>query len=286
MARVARICTVGSLILWLYLSGTSFAKDSLTWAKLNFPPFHIIEGEYAGQGIGDEIITLLQENLPEYDHAIEIIPISRLHKLLQEGAQVSNVVLLKTTEREKFMYYSAPSFIMPSHGITLKRKTLERLGNVDKISLEQLLKNQEYRLGIADRSYGTKLDAILQAHQGQEHIYKRGGEDIYNSLFKMMLSDRIDYLIGYPLEAGFAMKKFGGSGEVINIPLEESDPFIMFYAVCPKTAWGEKLLQQINQILKEHRPTDRYRGFFERWLDENSLERFREAYQTHFISSE
>ena len=45
------------------------------------------------------------------------------------------------------------------------------------------------------------------------------------------------------------------------------------------------MIEKINKILLEQRPTDRYRGAYERWLDANSLERYRTIYQDIFLKT-
>ena len=59
------------------------------------------------------------------------------------------------------------------------------------MSLAKLLANRDLKLAVAvGRSYGPTLDALLEHAKGSPHVYWRHGEDIYRSLFDMlMLSD-------------------------------------------------------------------------------------------------
>jgi uncharacterized protein (TIGR02285 family) len=183
-------------------------------------------------------------------------------------------------------FSNTPAIIMPPHGITVKRSKLPLFDNKKVVSLEELLKNDKLRLGIAEgRSYGKDLDALLKKHEGQKHVYARAGKELYKGLFQMLMADRIDYLLGYPMEAMYFAGEFGVSNQIVNIALKESDEYRLTYVGCSKTEWGKQVIDRIDEILKKERTTDQYRAFHERWLDENSLEVFREAYSDIFLST-
>lgn len=44
------------------------------------------------------------------------------------------------------------------------------------------------------------------------------------------------------------------------------------------------MIEKINKVLLEQRPTDRYRAAYERWLDADSLARYRSVYQEVFLA--
>lgn len=55
------------------------------------------------------------------------------------------------------------------------------------------------------------------------------------------------------------------------------------YVACSKNEWGKEVIEKINRILLEQRPTDAYRGSYERWLDDSSLEPYRQLYKKVFL---
>ena len=55
------------------------------------------------------------------------------------------------------------------------------------------------------------------------------------------------------------------------------------YVACSKTPWGKKLIEKINRILLEQRPTAQYRAAYERWLDKSSLKNYRDLYKNVFL---
>jgi hypothetical protein len=54
---------------------------------------------------------------------------------------------------------------------------------------------------------------------------------------------------------------------------------------CSRTPWGRKIIDKINQVLLEQRPTERYRTAYERWLDKGSLKNYRRLYDEVFLKT-
>ena len=55
-------------------------KVTITWAVNPAPPFHIFEGKYASQGIGDVMLNSIIAHMPEAKHTIVRMPHSRISK--------------------------------------------------------------------------------------------------------------------------------------------------------------------------------------------------------------
>ena len=195
---------------------------------------------------------------------------------------------IATPEREKFIYYSIPIDFDPPLGVTIKRSKAELFKNTKIISLEKLLENKQLRIGIqSGRSYGKILDPLLEKHKGQKHIYIREGKGLYESLLKMLMADRIDYILGYPVETIYVGKMLGVDDQVMNIPLQEHlNTYSYGYIACSKTEWGREIIEKINRILRKERPTEHYRSIMERWLDSNIIESYRQAYEAIFLKTE
>lgn len=70
--------------------------------------------------------------------------------------------------------------------------------------------------------------------------------------------------------------------DIVNIAIKENMKYALAYAMCLKTDWGKKMIQEINAVFRKQRSTKEYRECHERWLDVNSLPGFRKAYDTIF----
>jgi hypothetical protein len=50
----------------------------------------------------------------------------------------------------------------------------------------------------SDSPEHSNIDTILAKHKNNESVYERQGTDIFKGLIKMMITGRIDMLLGYP----------------------------------------------------------------------------------------
>ena len=276
----------GFCIIWFCMLGCQgvYAKERLTWIYRDFPPYFITSGKFEGQGSFDQQIQILQEFLKGYEHQKIVGTVKRtLHELKNKNKVCGP--LLKTTEREKFLSYSIPWSIDPPHSLIIKKSKSKYIENTQIASLEKLLKNDRLRLGVKDgTSYGKILDPILDRYRGQKHVHEREGIRHYEGLLKMLMADRLDYILGYGVETGFVAQTLGVADEIMGIPLQEHlGTYSISHLACPKTAWGHAVIKKINRILRRERPSARYRAIQEQWLDPNLLESYRKVYNDIFL---
>lgn len=250
----------------------------MVWAYPDFPPFHIVVGEDAGEGSGDLIIRLLEKELPGSRYREMVTPPSRILQEMREGRHVCSVSVLRTPEREKFMAFSSvPSMPPASIGITLLRSRRQDFPAGATVSLGDLLKHHHWIIGVArGRSYGKRIDRLLESHPGQ--VRYRAGYDVYEGLLKMLLYHRVDFILGYSSEAYYVSQVLGVSGQVVDIPLRGLHGQRPGYVACPKTSWGRQFLRKVSRVLGKERPTTRYRHYLERWQSPNSRAHFDRHY--------
>lgn len=264
------------------------ALDSVTWMEVEFPPGYIHEGPLKGQGYEDVITRIIMENLPEYRHDKMMGNLARMYHEFKQGRKVCNTALFKTPERLEFMVFSIPStFTLPNGLITLKKRHA-RFKNASRLQLADLLET-DIRLGVSrDRSYGKAIDAVLQKTGASDRVFVHSGKDVFESLLKMLLTDRIDCMLGLPEEVMFVAEKMEVKDKIVTIALLENDGNYnawLGHVACSKTPWGEKIIERINQILIKERPTERYRNAYERWLDENHIQLYRSLYDQIFLKT-
>lgn len=276
-----------ALILILASAAVTSAKDSITWLEAVAPPFFIHEGPLKGQGYEDLITNILQESLPEYEHNRTIANITRHYYEFEQGEKACNVGLYKTPEREKFMYFSIPSFFTYPTVLIIDKSKWAAFGNAKSVKLEEILKSKKLIIGRGEnRSYGKFVDQLLNTYGTKDNIFAYEGQELSLNFFQMLKLDRLDGLIGLPEEAMYQAERLGIRDQIVTIAIEENQtsPESWFsYVACSKTGWGKQAIADINRALLEQRPTERYRAAYERWLDESSLEGYRKLYKDVFL---
>ena len=290
MPKVALPAFVLCLGVFLFaVPQRSAAQDSLMWMEAVLPPFFIQSGPNQEQGYGDIITHILQKQLSAYSHEEINTNITRHFYMFKQGDHVCSVGLYKTPEREKFMYFSMPSFITLPPVIIIKKENIRKFSNKTTVSLDAVLGNTSLMIGLAkDRSYGNTLDEVLKKYQGQANLVEFTGQELSLNLFKMLMLGRLDGLIGLPEEALYQAEQMGIRDQFITLTLSENlsnyDGW-MSNVACSKTPWGKQVIEDVNKVLLEQRPTQQYRAAYERWLDPNSIAEYRKAYSEVFLKT-
>jgi uncharacterized protein (TIGR02285 family) len=264
--------------------------ETISWAKTHFVPVYITEGVYKGRGIVDKQYTLLQENMPQYQHESFTVNVARIIRMMTKGKPVCSS-FLKNHEREKVMYFSNPTYPLPTHELHIiqaNRKNIEKTLGTDfsnTLSLETLLRDYpNLRLGaIAKRSYGPRQDALIEKYK--EQIYFRYDAADSSGLFKMLELGRIDYILEYPYALSFYLKSNEITTKVSSFKTKEAAQSLYAYMACTKNDWGKKIIAQINAITEKKRESERYRALVESWLSEDSKRYYRQDYERFLMLS-
>ncbi|MGB3209542.1 MAG: TIGR02285 family protein [Desulforhopalus sp.] len=265
-----------------------WTKDSIVWMEAVAPPFFIHEGNLQGQGYEDLITDILKENLPEYEHSHMLANLSRHYQQWKQGEKACGLAMFKTPERQEFAYFSIPSvFTLPSVLIIHKEK-FNTFGGTKEVSLSKILQSKTVVIGrSANRSYGVEFDNTLNTYGNEQNIFTYEGPQLSLNLFKMLLAGRIDALPGLPEEAMYLAEKMGIRGQIMTLNIIENQvnhDASLTYVACSKNDWGKKAIADINAVLRQQRPTEKYRDAYERWLDPSSIEKYRKLYKEVFLS--
>ncbi|WP_028583948.1 TIGR02285 family protein [Desulfogranum mediterraneum] len=274
-------------ILGLLSATAGLAKEPLYWLEAVAPPFFIHQGALKGQGYEDLLTALLKEQLPDYEHRHLPANISRHYQQWKQGENACSLAMYKTPEREEFAYFSIPSVITLPPVLIISKDNWEKFDNQSTVLLKDLLNSKRYLIGRArNRSYGTTMDEILDTHGSEATIFSYEGPELTLNLFKMLLAGRIDALPGLPEEAMYLAETMGIRDRIMTLGIVEnlSNPRAMLtHVACSKTEWGQQTIAVINTVLKQQRPTERYRRAYERWLDPASIPLYRKFYQEVFL---
>ncbi len=265
MKAYLRRC-VTALFGTLLLGGAAAAHagDTITWANLHFPPWMILKGENAGQGVWDTLLKELVANLPEYDHEMVEMKNVRYEEFARQQAHVCKVYYFKTPEREELLHYSIPSVVFLANYVVMRKEKARELGNPASISLERLLDDTRFTgTFVEGRSYGKEIDPLLQKHMGMSHLLFRVADN--QNLFEVLGLGRADYILEFPAVRSFFEHDLDIHPELANISIEGITPYNVTYVTCVKNEWGKRVLKKVDEILKHYIPTPAHREATLRW---------------------
>lgn len=279
--------TAWMVILLSFFVPKAAARDTITWLETNMPPYSIVAGPLQRQGYGNVIADLITAQLPEYDHRHLVTNVVRHFNRLHKGEKVCIVGLYKTPAREPFIEFSIPSMLTMPAVLTVRRERLTDFSDGPSVELTKLLQDKQVVIGYSqDRSYGKILDLILHNPAFQEQFRSYSGQAIPPNFLKMLMLDRLDGILGSPDETRYLADTLGLKDQIALLPLMENREDYstwLCYVGCPKTDWGRAVIARINTVLLEHRPTERYRAAYERWLDGPCRELYRKVYDETFL---
>ena len=137
-----------------------------------------------------------------------------------------------------------------------------------------------------NRSCGVTFDKTINRYGTKQNIYEFEGSGLSLKLFKMLFAGQIDALPGLPEEAMYLAEQMRIRGQIMTLAIEENlinPESWLGYVTCSKTEWGKKVIDDINTVLLEQRPTERYRAAYEKWLNPGSIPGFRTLYKDVFL---
>lgn len=254
---------------------------NITWYYSDFAPISIVSGASMGKGYMDRVLKLLAERLPGYHHTfVQGNTMRKLSEIKQQ--QNTCTEMLKTAERETYVEYSLPVHVILPNGVVTKRKNVPRFQpymDVDgHLSLEKALQQTGMKLGISSgRSYSEGIDAALKKHSDQPNVITRAGQDLTRGLLQMLINDRLDYALMFPIEMTYITRELEITEELVFIPVVETPSYLVDYIGCPKNAWGKKVIREVNTVLEKSNQTE-IPAFYSYWLDGASRARHR-----HFL---
>ncbi|WP_031568063.1 hypothetical protein [Rheinheimera texasensis] len=198
---------------------------------------------------------MLLRILQQYPSSYTLVDISRnrAREWTKTAGNACIPWLRKTAARERDYLFTLP--YMLESAITLVslpqsrwHTQLEQLQDADgKISLTQLLQLKRPPLigTELNRSYGDRLDAVLQQYQGHAAIYTRStAGEFVGSMLPMLQKGFVDLMLEYP-------KIAARSGSALRYwPLTEAEPYNAVHFACSRTPQGEKIVALLNDSIR------------------------------------
>ncbi|MBF6029930.1 TIGR02285 family protein [Pseudomonas sp. P115] len=277
--------SAGILVGWPV---NAHAEDTLIWLLRDLPPLTIFEGPRKGQGALDQLLPMLIERLPEYQHQVLHVNRARGTQMLREPSFTCDPSLLWTPERAKYVVFSRQAFVVASNGVTIRRNQQDAMAPYiaqGQFDLQAFLDAHKARVGaIAERSYGPVIDERLKyadAHKLALHY----GNDALGSLLQMQRLGRLEAVLGYWPEIRYhAMQQSIASEDLSFYPIKGSAPYQRTHIGCSDTPQGRQAIERINQVMREV-PQEQVQQSYASWLDPVMRERYLQDNPSFFLDS-
>ncbi|MCP4597600.1 TIGR02285 family protein [Neptuniibacter sp.] len=247
-------------------------NQQIIWGRTDFAPFFIQKGDHSNQGISDNIIRFFSDNITGYQHVSAEMSLKRLLQNAEQGVPICHVVLLKTSEREKFIDYSAPYMFNYANGIVTSEEGLKRIGlsvdNIQPVDLSQLL-DKPLRISAHDgRSYSPEIDSIIAENRDQPNsiFQMKSGLKELDRLVKLVAHNRLDGLLARPEEAQFIKTEYGIEAPLYFVKINNSPSISKVHVGCAKGEWNDELFRQIAELVQTREALQVIEASYSQWL--------------------
>jgi uncharacterized protein (TIGR02285 family) len=259
----------------------AYCQDrTIYWAVGYFPPFSILEGDYASQGFADAFRRILFENLRGYKHELIVATTARSIERIQAQPNVCSTTLLKTPERERMMEFSTKvQDLLPNGVVTLRAKLplfQPFLNERGELRLAEFLSSGNYRLGVVSRSFGQGIDRLLKRYEGEPSIVIVPSTDHFTTrLQKLVTQHEFDAILGYANELQYAARSLNlAPQQFAFLHVAEEPGLISLYVACSQSATGRRVIDEVNRVLADPIHQQTIKAAYRYWLDAESANRF------------
>lgn len=225
---------------------------------------------------------VLKQQLPHYQHQTKAVSLARLQQAMLNGESTCSF-LLKSSERERFMWFSIPALVAYSQQLVITTTLFQQLGQPARLSVADVLNNPALR-GVVqkDRRYGEHIDPLL----AQNKAVIRDIVQPQESLLRLLAIGRADFTFNYPAFVRYWQKLNPALAHAITlVPIKDQAPFKPAFVVCSKTDWGKKVIADINASLQVARRTEPYRYSDDRFLDEAERQQLTQYYNRFIVEA-
>ncbi len=274
MHRLKTLATFSLIFCCTAMAADPPARD-LIWAQNNAPPFFITEGPNRGQGFGDPLQQMLEEELSDFRHVTRTMPLRRLNQFWkQDGNYCFATMIHQPLAADAAYRLSIPNVLYRPHGVIAARNN-KRVQDIKTkypehhpaYSLHHFFQEPHIRFGLmSNRSFGPSIDALLEAYQDKIEIFDRSDADGLDGLFNMLRINRVDYLIDYPFVFHYYDRQEIYRDQFQFTPLLENHADEVWGAVaCSNNSWGAERIAAINGAIERLIERPDYRALVLRW---------------------
>lgn len=292
-----RVSTGLVWLWWLWLFSTNVHAQPFVMVK---PMSMVWLAESREQGkpivdINDATFSLVRDALPTIGVTTHFVGVAQSQQLLLKEPRSCTGNLMPLPERKSWGLFSQlPQVVFPGLRLfvrrdsALNREIVQALATQQSLSIERLLQSsQRFQIGFAHgRSYGARLDALLQNPDFSYKLWQRRASDTAGGVLLMLTKRRIDAVLEYPNVVAHYMLQQGDTDPLESYAVVESPDVLYGHLVCADSAQGQALMRQINKVLPQLVKQQAYLDAHLRWfpadMHASIIQLYNRTYGTQF----
>jgi len=262
------------------------AKEKITWVKWNLTPEYMEKGEFKGQGFLDKFLDHTIALMPEYEHEVQFQTLNRLNLSWTQGNVCSLHLWLGYWPNK--IVYSEPYGFTARFGIATRRDSnlAKTLGNQTSVSLQQLLSNTDYKMGILPLYYeGTSnsryplLAPIIDPHLGSGKVIEFSNNR--NEMSVVFLDrKRVDYVIRQRITHYSELRINHLADKYRFYYLDDGMRHKLVAGACSNSDFGKSVIKKFNTLINNDFYKT-YLKFMQEWDQGNTS--FEKTYNDYFL---
>ncbi len=265
---------------------TADEKETIYWQTYHRPPGVILTGPSQGKGFIQQVLQLIINKLPEYDHQMPLTTLARAIEDIKHEKYSCHPALFKTVEREKYMYFSSAAVVNPTNRVITKKGLFDNYLRNGRIDLREIAESQKFTFTLVkSRSFTAEIDVVIAQYMREEGVFLMSNTDL-SPTFQMIELGRVDATIAYPFELNYYAQNYALSLAKFDIyPIVGVPLFSVGHVACPRNEWGKSVIAKIDVILAELKSTKRYKdALTSGWQYERNNPLFNDFYQREFLT--
>lgn len=291
MCRIRQIVFVYCVVL----SANGFCAETevkaeinqINWGINSAPPFHIVDGEYAENGLCDTLVDTVHRYLPGVKKHRTLMPHPRISMALERSEHLCFPCVIAKPQGQRGAIYSKPTHVYTAHQIITNEKTANNIKQqyALPVPLTSLLKNQQLTFGYpAGRRYGV-LQPIIEGQKNMaDNLFVRAGENGPLAILQMIASQRLDYTVDYSIVQRYHQLTSGEELHLLPIAENDSQPVIGAIA-CSNSDWGREVIAKINRVMPQIHSDEAFQNSLAFWFNDDDVQTYRLFNQKHLAES-
>jgi len=246
----------------------------------DLPPNFISKGPLKDKGYEDIRLKMIQDRLPQYNHESQVMNFNRAVSIFKDKDDsqkiycANDMVAHESLDFDDYMSMAAFPFKGQFLITTLDKAHLFTKNN-KPVVLKDILNNKNLKLVLSkNRPYldaGIVIKDYLDSNPSQHHITEMSTLNTGLSMFNFVLKGRADYTLEYVFRATYYSKLIRKPNQFFALPIKENSGVFYGYHSCVKTPKGKKVIEEIDEIIKEIKPTDEWIQPFVDWMPSTKI---------------